>query len=94
MTAAAIAGPAVSGTQNPLVAPTSLSGSVPSVTSAKRLAMRGAMLAAALGAVSATYQQVAEARDRRRFAPPGRLVTIPMDGGCTFSSQPRTGRRS
>jgi pimeloyl-ACP methyl ester carboxylesterase len=38
--------------------------------------VRAAMLAVALGAASATYQQVAEVRDRRRFPPPGRMVDI------------------
>jgi pimeloyl-ACP methyl ester carboxylesterase len=46
------------------------------VTRVKQLALRGAILAAFFGAASATYQQIAEARDRRRFVPPGRLITI------------------
>lgn len=33
-------------------------------------------VAAATGIASLTYQQIAEARDRRRFPPPGRLVDI------------------
>jgi len=35
-----------------------------------------ASVAAAAGIASLTYQQIAEARDRRRFPPPGRLVDI------------------
>ena len=41
-----------------------------------KLATRVAALAAAAGMASFTYQNVAEARDRRRFSPPGRLVDI------------------
>jgi pimeloyl-ACP methyl ester carboxylesterase len=37
---------------------------------------RIAAVAAAAGVASFTYQRVAEARDRRRFLPPGRLVDI------------------
>ena len=51
-------------------------GTVPGVTRGKRTALFGAILAASLGAASAVYQQVEEARDRRRFGPPGRLVNI------------------
>ncbi len=31
---------------------------------------------AAVGATSGTYQLVADARDRRRFPPPGRLIDV------------------
>jgi pimeloyl-ACP methyl ester carboxylesterase len=41
-----------------------------------RLASRVAAVAAAAGMASFMYQNVAEARDRRRFSPPGRLVDI------------------
>jgi len=41
-----------------------------------RSASRIAAVAAAAGAASFTYQRIAEARDRRRFPPPGRLVDI------------------
>jgi pimeloyl-ACP methyl ester carboxylesterase len=44
------------------------------VTPAKRIALRSTVLLAALGMASATYQQIAAARDRRRFPPPGRLI--------------------
>ena len=37
---------------------------------------RIATAVAGVGAVSFTYQRIAEARDRRRFPPPGRLVDI------------------
>jgi pimeloyl-ACP methyl ester carboxylesterase len=46
------------------------------VTPAKRLAVRGVVAAVALGVASAAYQQISDARDRRRFPPPGRLVDI------------------
>jgi len=58
------------------LASASLSDSVPGVTPGKRLALRGMIFAAALGATSAAYQQIGEARDRRRFPPPGRLIDI------------------
>jgi hypothetical protein len=41
-----------------------------------RLVVRIAASAAAAGVISAVYQRLSEARDRRRFAPPGRLVDI------------------
>src|ERR1700733_13379935 len=41
-----------------------------------KLATRTAAAAAAAAAVSFTYQKIAEARDRRRFPPPGQLVDI------------------
>ena len=41
-----------------------------------RSASRIAAVAAAAGAASFTYQRIAEARDRRRFPPPGHLVDI------------------
>jgi hypothetical protein len=37
---------------------------------------RSMALLAAVGAASAIYQLAADARDRRRFPPPGRLVDI------------------
>ncbi len=45
---------------------------------AKQLLVRSLLLAAGAGAASAVGQRVAEARDRRRFPAPGRLV--PVDG--------------
>ena len=39
-------------------------------------ASRIAAVTAAAGIASFTYQRIAEARDRRRFPPPGRLVDI------------------
>ena len=41
-----------------------------------RLVTRAAAAAAAAGVASFAYQTIAEARDRRRFPPPGRLVDI------------------
>ena len=41
-----------------------------------KFATRAVAVAAAVGAASFTYQRIAEARDRRRFPPPGRLVDI------------------
>jgi pimeloyl-ACP methyl ester carboxylesterase len=41
-----------------------------------RAALNAAALAAAAGAASAAYQAVCEARDRRRYPPPDRLVDI------------------
>lgn len=41
-----------------------------------RPATRAATAAAVAGAAGFTYQRIAEARDRRRFPPPGRLVDI------------------
>ncbi len=41
-----------------------------------KLAARAGALTAAAGMASFTYQKIAEARDRRRFPPPGRLVDI------------------
>src|ERR1039457_599482 len=41
-----------------------------------RLASRAAAGVTATGIASATYQKISEARDRRRFPPPGRLVDI------------------
>ena len=41
-----------------------------------RFATRAAVVAAAAGVASFTYQRIAEARDRRRFPPRGRLVDI------------------
>ena len=39
-------------------------------------ATAAAAVAAAAGVASFTYQTIAEARDRRRFPPPGQLVDI------------------
>jgi hypothetical protein len=39
-------------------------------------AARAAMAVAATGLVSAAYQQAADAADRRRFPPPGRLADV------------------
>ena len=44
--------------------------------SGMRLVTRAAAAAAAAGVASLAYQTIAEARDRRRFPPPGRLVDI------------------
>jgi pimeloyl-ACP methyl ester carboxylesterase len=41
-----------------------------------RLVTRAAAVAAAAGVASLAYQTIAEARDRRRFPPPGRLVDV------------------
>ena len=41
-----------------------------------RLVTRAAAVAAAAGVASLAYQTIAEARDRRRFPPPGRVVDI------------------
>src|SRR6516225_281977 len=41
-----------------------------------KFARCAASVAAVAGIASLTYQQIAEARDRRRFPPPGRLVDI------------------
>ena len=41
-----------------------------------RLVVRIAASAAAAGVISAVYQQLSEANDRRRFPPPGRMVDI------------------
>lgn len=41
-----------------------------------RPATRIAAIAAATGLASATYQAISEARDRRRYPPPGRLVDV------------------
>ncbi len=41
-----------------------------------KLATRTAAAIAAAWMASFTYQRIAEARDRRRFPPPGRLVDI------------------
>lgn len=43
---------------------------------ARRLSLRLASTAAALAAVSAAYQAIGEARDRRGHPPPGRLVDV------------------
>jgi hypothetical protein len=40
------------------------------------MALRGVIVLVAGGAASATYQMVAEARDRERFPPPGQLADI------------------
>jgi hypothetical protein len=42
----------------------------------RRLVLRGVIVLVAAGAASATYQMVAEAWDRKRFPPPGRLVDV------------------
>jgi pimeloyl-ACP methyl ester carboxylesterase len=41
-----------------------------------RLASRAAAVVTATGIASATYQEISETRDRRRFPPPGRLIDI------------------
>ncbi|HEX3752996.1 MAG TPA: alpha/beta hydrolase [Streptosporangiaceae bacterium] len=46
---------------------------------AKQLLLRALLAAAAAGGASAVYQRVADARDRRRFPPPGRLVPVGGD---------------
>jgi pimeloyl-ACP methyl ester carboxylesterase len=49
------------------------------VAQAKQLLLRALLAAAAAGGASAVYQRVADARDRRRFPPPGRLVPVGGD---------------
>jgi pimeloyl-ACP methyl ester carboxylesterase len=49
------------------------------VAQARRLLVRALILAASAGAASASYQRAAEARDRRRFPAPGRLVPVGDD---------------
>ena len=46
---------------------------------ARKLLVRALILAASAGAASAIYQRAAEARDRRRFPAPGRLVPVGDD---------------
>ncbi len=48
------------------------------VAQGKQLLIRALLVAAAAGAGSSFYQRVSDARDRRRFPAPGRLV--PVDG--------------
>lgn len=45
----------------------------------RQLLVRSLILAAGAGAVSAVYQRAAEARDQRRFPPPGRMVPVGGD---------------
>jgi pimeloyl-ACP methyl ester carboxylesterase len=53
------------------------SGPRPVMSSAMRSwLIRGAVGLGAVGIVSAIYQRAAEARDRRRFSPPGRLADV------------------
>jgi pimeloyl-ACP methyl ester carboxylesterase len=49
------------------------------VAQAEQLLLRALLAAAAAGAASAVYQRAADARDRRRFPPPGRLVPVGGD---------------
>lgn len=51
-------------------------GSVLTVARVKRFALAGAVLIAVAGAASAAFQMAADALDRRRFPPPGRLVAV------------------